>query len=77
MIFFYAFADTEAANAKEEYERYKRQYNATNLFGKANVPAQTFSSGFQVNSNPCLGDQSLSKVILYKGDRGDTPLALT
>jgi hypothetical protein len=72
---FDAFADSEAANAKEEYERYKRHYNATTLFGKANVPAQTFSSGFQVNSNPRLGDQSLSKVILYKGDRGDTPLA--
>ncbi len=70
-----AFAAKQAENSKEEYERYKGQYNATTLFGKAKVPVQTFASGFQVSATPCLGDQSLTKVVLLKDDCGDTPLA--
>jgi hypothetical protein len=70
-----AFAAKQAETSKEEYEHYKHQYNATTLFGKAKVPVQTFASGFQVSATPRLGDQSLTKVVLLKDDRGDTPLA--
>jgi hypothetical protein len=70
-----AFAAKQAETSKEEHEHYKSQYNATNRFGKANIPFQTFASGFQVTAAPCLGDQSITKVVLCKDDRGDTPLA--
>jgi hypothetical protein len=70
-----AFAAKQAENSKEEYECHKCQYNATTLFGKAKVPVQTFASGFQVSATPCLGDQSLTKVVLLKDNCGDTPLA--
>ncbi len=70
-----AFATKQAETSKEVYERYKSQYNATNHFGNANIPFQTFASGFQVTAAPCLGDQSITKVVLHKDDHGDTPLA--
>ena len=70
-----AFAAKQAETLKEEYERYKSRYNATNRFGNANIPFQTFASGFQVTAAPRLGDQSITKVVLCKDDRGDTPLA--
>jgi hypothetical protein len=52
-----AFAAKQAETSKEEYEHYKRQYNATTLFGNAKVPFQTFASDFQVTAAPRLGDQ--------------------
>jgi hypothetical protein len=69
-----AFAAKQAETSKEEYERYKSRYNATNHFGNANIPFQTFASGFQVTAAPYLGDQSIPKVVLCKDDCGDTPL---
>ncbi len=39
------------------------------------IPFQTFTSGFQVTSAPCLGDQTIEKVVLCKDDRGNTPIA--
>jgi hypothetical protein len=70
-----AFAAKKAKTSKEEYERFKSRYYATNHFGNANIPFQTFASGFQVTAAPCLGDQSITKVVLRKDDCGDTPLA--
>ncbi len=70
-----AFAAKQAETLKEEYERYKSRYNATNHFGNANIPFQTFASGFQVTAAPHLGDQFITKVVCCKDDRGDTPLA--
>ena len=70
-----AFAAKQAKTSKEEYERYKSRSNATNHFGNANIPFQTFASGFQVTAAPRLGDQSITKVVLCKDDRGDTSLA--
>jgi hypothetical protein len=70
-----AFAAKQAETSKEEYERYKRQYNATTLFGNTKVPFQSFASGFQVTAAPRLGDQSLTKVVLCMDDHGDSPLA--
>jgi hypothetical protein len=70
-----AFIAKQDETSREEYERYKSQYNATNHFGNAKVPFQTFASGFQVTAAPCLGDQSLTKVVLCKDKCGDTPLA--
>jgi hypothetical protein len=60
---------------KEEYERFKHKYGAKNHFGNAKIPFQTFTSGFQVTSAPCLGDQTIAKVVLCKDDCRDTPLA--
>jgi hypothetical protein len=70
-----AFVAKQAETSREEYEHYKSQYNAINHFGNAKVPFQAFASGFQVTAAPCLGDQSLTKVVLCKDDCGDTPLA--
>jgi hypothetical protein len=70
-----AFATNQSDTLKEEYKRYKRQYNATNHFGAAKIPFQTFPSGFQVTAAAHLGDQSITKVVLRKDDHGDTPLA--
>ncbi len=70
-----AFSAKQAVTSKEEYERYKWQYNATNHFGAAKIPFQTFASGFQVTTAPHLNDQSITKVVLCKDDHGDTPLA--
>ncbi len=69
------FAAKQAKTLNKEYERFKSRYNATNCFGHANIPFQTFASGFQVTAAPCLGDQSITKVVLCEDDRGDTPLA--
>jgi hypothetical protein len=39
------------------------------------IPFQTFTSGFQVTSAPCLGDQTIEKVVLHKDNHGNTPIA--
>jgi hypothetical protein len=70
-----AFIAAQSETSKEEYECFKRKYAATNCFGNAKIPFQTFTSGFQVTSAPHLGDQTIAKVVLHKNDRGDTPLA--
>ncbi len=70
-----AFAANQSDTLKEEYKCYKHQYNATNHFGAAKIPFQTFASGFQVTAAPRLGDQSIAKVVICKDDHGDTPLA--
>ncbi len=70
-----AFVAAQSETSKEEYERFKRKYAATNCFSNAKIPFQTFTSGFQVTSAPHLGDQSIAKVVLCKDDCGDTPLA--
>jgi hypothetical protein len=70
-----AFIAAQSETSKEEYECFKRKYAATNCFGNAKIPFQTFTPGFQVTSAPCLGDQSIAKVVLCKDDCGDTPLA--
>ncbi len=70
-----AFFAAQSATSKEEYKRFKRKNAATNCFGNAKIPFQTFTSGFQVTSAPRLGDQSIAKVVLPKDDCGNTPLA--
>jgi hypothetical protein len=70
-----AFVAAQSETWKEEYECFKRKYAATNCFGNAKIPFQTFTSGFQVTSAPRLGDQTIAKVVLCKDDCGDTPLA--
>jgi hypothetical protein len=70
-----AFVAALSETLKEEYEYFKRKYAATNCFGNAKITFQTFTSGFQVTSAPCLGDQTIAKVVLHKYDCGDTPLA--
>jgi hypothetical protein len=70
-----AFVAAQSETSKEEYECFKRKYAATNCFGNAKIPFQTFTYGFQVTSAPRLGDQTIAKVVLCKDDCGDTPLA--
>jgi hypothetical protein len=43
-----AFIADQSETLKEEYKRFKRKYAATNCFGNAKIPFQTFTSGFQV-----------------------------
>jgi hypothetical protein len=69
------FIAAQSETLKEDYKRFKRKYAATNCFGNAKIPFQTFTSGFQVTSAPRLGDQTIAKFVLCKDDRGDTPLA--
>ncbi len=70
-----AFVAAQSETLKEEYECFKCKYAATNHFGNTKIPFRTFKSDFQVTSAPCLGDQSIAKVVLCKDDRGYTPLA--
>jgi hypothetical protein len=63
-----AFVTAQSETSKERYECFKRKYAATNRFGNAKIPFQTFTSGFQVTSAPRLGDQSIAKVVLCKDD---------
>jgi hypothetical protein len=68
-----AFVEGQNNTLKEEYERFKARYAANNRFGNVKIPFQTFTSGFQITSAPCLGDQTIKKVVLCKDDRGNTP----
>ncbi len=61
-----AFVAAQSETLKQEYERFKRKYAATNCFGNAKIPFQTFTSGFQVTSAPCFGDQTIAKVVLCR-----------
>ena len=70
-----AFLASQTQTSKEEYKRFKSDYAAKNHFGKVKIPLQTFQSDFQVTSTPCLGDQTIVNVVLWKGDRGDSPNA--
>ncbi len=70
-----AFIAKQKKIAKESYEKHRCEYAAKKCFGKVNIPLQTFASGFQVTSAPCLRDQSIDKVILCKDDCGNTPIA--
>jgi hypothetical protein len=70
-----AFVTAQNLTSKEEYERFKSRYTASTCFGNMKIPFQAFASGFQVTSAPCLGDQTIEKVVLCKDDWGDTPIA--
>ena len=72
---FNAFVEGQHETSKEEYERFKTRYAATNQFGKVKTPFQTFTSGFQVTLAPRLGNETIEKIVLQKDDRGDTPIA--
>ncbi len=54
-----AFVEGQNETSKEEYERFKTRYAATNQFGKVKTPFQTFTSGFQVTSAPRLGNETI------------------
>jgi hypothetical protein len=41
-----AFIAAESETLKEEYKCFKHKYAATNCFGNAKIPFQTFTSGF-------------------------------
>jgi hypothetical protein len=41
-----AFVAAQSETLKEEYKHFKRKYAATNCFGNAKIPFQTFTSGF-------------------------------
>jgi hypothetical protein len=60
-----AFVAAQSETSKEEYECFKCKYAATNCFGNAKISFQTFTFGFQVTSAPCLGDQTIAKVVLH------------
>jgi hypothetical protein len=70
-----AFVAAQSKTSKEEDECFKRKYAATNCFGTAKIPFRTFTSGLQVTSAPCLGNQTIAKVVLCKDDCKDTQLA--
>jgi hypothetical protein len=63
------FVEGQNETSKEEYERFKTRYAATNRFGKVKTPFQTFTSGLQVTSAPCLGNETIEKIVLRKDDR--------
>jgi hypothetical protein len=59
-----AFVAHQAQTAKAEYEHFKSKYAAKSCFGQVEIPFQTFQSGFQVTSAPCLGNQTIKKMVL-------------
>jgi hypothetical protein len=46
------FVAAHSETLKEEHERFKHKYAATNFFSIAKIPFQTSTSGFQVTSAP-------------------------
>jgi hypothetical protein len=59
-----AFVANQRQTFKEEHKHFKSKCAAKNCFGQVKIPFQTFQSGFQVISVPCLGDQTIKKVVL-------------
>jgi hypothetical protein len=68
-----AFLASQTQTSKEKYKHFKSDYPVKNCFEQVKIPLQTFQSGFQVTSTPCLGDQTIVNVVLRKDDRGDSP----